>query len=117
VNAPLDVKVEHGDVAARVVVAGEVDLATADRLREGLRSALGSDRPVIVDLSDCNFIDSIGLSVLIDAAHRAERSGRVELGIASPSASVRRLIELTQLESLIPVFDSTADAAASFAAS
>jgi len=103
----MDVTIRRADAAARVVVAGEVDLASADRLREALESELGSGRPILVDLASCTFIDSVGLSVLIQAAQRAGRT----LGIVSPSPAVRRLIELTQLESLIPVFESEADAA------
>ena len=103
----MEVTVRRADAAARVVVVGEVDLASADRLREALDSELGSGRPVLVDLESCTFIDSVGLSVLIQAAQRAGSA----LGIVSPSAAVRRLIELTQLDSLIPVFESEADAA------
>ncbi len=107
----MKVTVEREGPTARVVVAGEVDLSTADRLREALRSELDSARPVLVDLEDCTFIDSVGLSVLVEAAQRAQGSDGAGLGIVAPSAAVRRLIELTQLHSLIPVFDSTVDAA------
>jgi anti-sigma B factor antagonist len=115
-TTPLDVRIERGDGTAKVAVAGEVDLANADRLREALRSALEEARMVLVDLEACTFIDSVGLSVLVEAARGGEGADEV-LCIVSPSAAVRRLIELTQLETLIPVFDSEADATARLAAS
>src|SRR6266542_1301570 len=111
VTAPLEVRVERGGDAARVVVAGELDVATADRLRDVLTAEIDSERPVLVDLEDCSFIDSVGLSVLIAAAQQAGRS----LAIVSPSPAVKRLIEITQLDSLIPVFGSKADAIAGLA--
>jgi len=107
VTAPMEVTVAHNGAAATVVVAGELDLSSADRLRDALRGEVDAGRPVLVDLRSCTFIDSVGLSVLIQAAQR----GRT-LAIVSPSAAVRRLLELARLESLIPVFDSEAEAGA-----
>jgi anti-anti-sigma factor len=107
---PMEVTVEHESGAARIVVAGEVDLATADRLREALRSELSSAQRLLVDLQACTFIDSVGLSVLVEAARNAKLGGEAEIAIVSPSPAVRRLLELTQLDSLIPVFESGAGA-------
>jgi anti-anti-sigma factor len=107
-TAPLDVRVERAGAAARITVAGELDVATADRLRDALNSELDSTQQTIVNLEECSFIDSVGLSVLIAAAQQAGHT----LAIASPSAAVRRLVEITQLDSLIPVFDSEAEALA-----
>lgn len=115
-TVPMDVRVENG-AAARVVVSGEVDLATADRLREALRDALDSAKPVVVDLGGCTFIDSVGLGVLLDAARRSERGGNRRLGLVSLTAPVKRLIELTQIDSVIPVFDSDDEAASRLLAS
>jgi anti-sigma B factor antagonist len=117
VTVPFEIRVESADVAARVVVAGELDLATADRLRGAVMPELEAARTVLVNLADCTFIDSIGLSVLVDAARHVERSGEGAVAIVSPSSIVRRLIEITQLDSVIPVFESEDEAARGLTAS
>jgi anti-anti-sigma factor len=108
--APLQVTVERDGATARLIVAGEIDLSTADRFREALRAELDSARRVLIDLARCTFIDSVGLSVLVEASGRRFIANAPAIGIVSPSEPVRRLIELTQLESLIPVLDSEAGA-------
>jgi anti-anti-sigma factor len=105
----MDVTVERDRGTARVTVVGEIDLATADRLREVLIAELDSSPRVNIDLARCTFIDSVGLSVLVEAARRRSNGSEPALAITSPSAPVRRLIELTQLNSLIPVLDSASE--------
>ena len=54
--------------AAVVAVEGELDLFTAPHLREEVRDAIKKDGPTLVlDLSELSFMDSSGLSVLIEA--------------------------------------------------
>ena len=47
----------------RVVVAGEVDIATADELGRAARDALAAG-PVLLDLSAVTFLDSSGIRLL-----------------------------------------------------
>ena len=53
----------EGPGAASVMVSGEVDIATARRLDDGLRDALGHARLVLLDLYEMSFIDCTGLRV------------------------------------------------------
>jgi anti-sigma B factor antagonist len=96
------IAVSTGDDAAGnvvITVTGDLDLLAADSLREAVRSALGGDRRnVIFELSGLRFIDSAGLSVLIEASSQA---ASVELH--SPTPAVRRAIELTGLTSVFKV--------------
>src|SRR5205807_7313279 len=51
---------------ALVSVAGELDLSTSSRLREGVDEAASTGaKAVIVDLSGISFIDSTALGVLV----------------------------------------------------
>lgn len=91
---------------------GELDMASADVLREPLETVL-SQRPqvLIIDFSECGFIDSTGLSVLVGAARSAENgSGPVALGLIGVREQVRRVLELTGLTELLPVFASEREA-------
>ena len=96
-------------------VIGELDQGTAPELRAALADAVG-DAPsgVLVDLSDCDFIDSTGLSLLVEAKRRlAEDSAR--FGVCCPDADVRRLLELTGIDEAVGLFDTRDEAVAALA--
>lgn len=64
----------------RLVMVGELDVATADGVREAIRRAQDDVPQVICDLGDLSFIDVCGLHVLLDAsAHAAQTGGRLIL--------------------------------------
>src|SRR4051794_26635970 len=54
-----------------VRVEGELDLAVADQLKRAIDGAVGG--PVLVDLSECSFIDSTGIAVVLLARRDGER--------------------------------------------
>jgi anti-sigma B factor antagonist len=74
-HSPFDVRVDLDGTTARVVPSGELDLATAPRLQEKVRSTLGTVTRVILDLSQLTFIDSSGLRLLIVLHDRAKAEG------------------------------------------
>jgi anti-sigma B factor antagonist len=79
---------------SRVVVRGELDLATAPQLDQAL-GALSGD--VTVDCRDLTFVDSSALGVLLRAHHRlAEHQHR--LVIEGLSARCRRVFEVSGLD-------------------
>jgi anti-sigma B factor antagonist len=96
---PLEVRSELvGDLHV-FDVAGELDLNTAPALREPLDEAIRNGaRAVMVDLSDCEFIDSTGIALLVWAWQELDgRDGaqRRQIALCCPNAQVRRLLELT----------------------
>ena len=82
---------------AVIMVAGEVDIATAPQLREHLAVLAGSGRPVIADLDQVSFIDAAGLRVLAAAARQASGAGG-SLHVVSGRYLVRRVFALTGLD-------------------
>jgi anti-sigma B factor antagonist len=79
----------------RVIVKGEIDLAASAELQTRLAEASrGPAAVVIVDLSECLFIDSRGLSTLLNAARRLTRT-RGALAVVCPNATPRRVFEIT----------------------
>jgi len=78
-------------------VTGEIDIASASRLISGLNEALGDcDKPVVVDLTEVDFMDSTGLALLLNA-HR--RLARRDMGFAVVCADgpVHRVFEITDM--------------------
>ena len=91
-----------GEMAV-VRVAGEVDLATAPKLREAL-VALSDDGVYVieVDLSRATFMDSTALAVLVAALRRCQHGGG-RLVLSDPSPIARKLLHTTRLSRLFGV--------------
>ncbi len=79
-----------------LVVAGEIDAHTSEVLADAV-ALLGSDADISLDLAGVTFIDSSGLRLIV-MTHSRQRSDGGSLTIASPSTSVRRLLEITGLD-------------------
>ena len=92
-------------------VAGEIDLYTAPRLHGELVTVLAGDEPVrlVVDMSGVEFCDSTGMNVLL-AAHRRAREHGGDLELAAPRPGVRKILQVTGLESVFTVIDDPAQA-------
>jgi anti-sigma B factor antagonist len=110
VSAPFRVEAESDHGLHTVSVAGELDQGTAPELRGALADVLGDGgSPVLVDLSDCNFIDSTGLSLLVEAKRRLGDERR-RFAVCCPDPDVRRLLELTGIDRAVGLFDTRDEA-------
>ena len=87
-----------------VTVSGEIDLYTAPRFSEALADAVRTANVLVVDLSGISYIDSAGLSVLLLTHKRLSARG-ASLYVVSPPSNpgVRRVMEVTRLDSLISI--------------
>jgi anti-sigma B factor antagonist len=111
-TAPFRVTAESGDGLHTVSVYGELDQGTAPELRSVLGETLGTPTvAVLVDLSDCEFIDSTGLSLLVEAKRRLTEERR-PFGVCCPDVDVRRLLELTGIDEAVGLFDTRDEAVA-----
>jgi anti-sigma B factor antagonist len=90
-------------------VQGEIDLYTVPKLQRELGSALASGDSVrlVVDLSGVDFCDSTGVNVLL-AAHRQAREKGGDLELAAPRPAVRKILQVTGLETVFTVTDKPA---------
>jgi anti-anti-sigma factor len=103
--------------ARTISVRGELDLSTAPELEGPLEEALGNDEgSLLIDLSDCEFIDSTGIALIVRAWQRLDGGGNGRsLAICSRNDQVRRVLEITGLELSIPVHATREDALAAIA--
>jgi anti-sigma B factor antagonist len=104
--------VSSGRCPGYVVVAlrGEIDKTHAAWLARALSVTAVSGSRVIVDLEGLAFIDCSGLSAMVSAWKQARQAGG-ELRRAAPEQLVLRLLSLTDLTGLLPVFASVDQAA------
>jgi anti-sigma B factor antagonist len=94
-----------------LAVLGELDLQTADQLERLFPQRFSFTAPAVIDLSECGFIDSSGIAVLVRGRRRAVDDGHPGLVlVAPPGTQPRRVLELVGLDSRLRLLDSRAEA-------
>lgn len=84
---------------ALLVIHGEVDVASAPRVRQELNRVIDEGATqVVFDFGDVDFIDSSGLAVLVTALRRAD-----SVVLRNPSHAVRRVVEIAGLSDTLPI--------------
>lgn len=81
-----------------VTIFGELDLATAPRVRTAIDEAIDTEGDLVIDLRACAFVDSSGIAVLASAAWRRRENGRA-LVIRGAQERVKRTFDLAGLSS------------------
>ena len=99
-EAQLNIELDLRGDQAVVRMVGELDMATAPKLRETviklLQPSLGIG-VVILDLSEVSFVDSTGLGVLAGSRQRIEREGGA-LVLRGPRPNTVKVLEVTGLD-------------------
>jgi anti-sigma B factor antagonist len=94
---PLAVERIKADGFELLAVEGELDIATAPRMIAALNEALaGVARPLVVDLSRVDFMDSTGLALLMNAHRRVRRLGQ-GFAIVCPGGPISRVFEIADM--------------------
>jgi anti-sigma B factor antagonist len=98
---PLTIRVESRNGVTLMVLAGELDLATAPILQRHFETLDGDGvSAVMLDLRDLRFVDSTGVHMFLQARSDAEANGH-RLLLIGAQPHVRRLFELTNTVDLL----------------
>jgi anti-sigma B factor antagonist len=93
-----------------VSITGELGLETAARIFAPLDDAARDrERPLVIDLTDCVFIDSAGLTALLHGA-KPMQNGRSNVAVVCPDNEIRELLRLAAIDQTLPVFASRDEA-------
>ena len=104
------VVVESVEAKSAVVrVTGELDLATVPQLERALAERPEGAAVLVIDLSDCTFVDSTCVRLLVGVA--TESAGG-KTAIVATDPGILRVLEITALDTLVPVHPSVDDALA-----
>jgi anti-sigma B factor antagonist len=103
-----------GPEGAYVVrVIGEVDMSHEEELRGELRTAVAADsNGIVVDLTECEFIDSSGVRALLlsrEAQHAED--GSEHLAVAASSEQILRILSVMGIDRVIPIRPTVEEAA------
>jgi anti-sigma B factor antagonist len=103
-----EVRCVEDDDAVRLVLRGELDIATVPELVEALERAERRHPDLMVlDAEQLSFVDASGFKVLLQAARRALRDGR-RVQLVNPSRGVTRTLRITGIDQTLDVVCKTA---------
>jgi anti-sigma B factor antagonist len=101
-----------GEDARLIAVCGDVDHMTAPILADALRRAtVDGEGRVVLDLCETSFIDSAGISTLLNGLRRLTRQRR-KLIVVCPPGPPRRVFEMLGLVGTFHLVDSVGEATA-----
>jgi anti-anti-sigma factor len=85
-----------------IAVRGDLDLANVNEAEQASRSAIAAG-PILLDLSDCAFVDSTGLRFIL-RLNRKLSDGRPGMAVLVRQPNVWRAFSLTAINKRLPVF-------------
>jgi len=115
------VKIERrqdSDWLTVVAASGEVDAYTGPGLREALADTLeaGEGAPwLLADLSDVQYLDSMGLGILVQAAKRAVADGGA-MAVACSTPVVLKVFDISGTRAMLGVEETVDEAVGALAA-
>jgi anti-anti-sigma factor len=100
-----EARCERRNDAVVIVVSGELDLGSADKLRAVLHGPDAQARTVILDLRGVTFIDSSGLGVIVGHNRRAtEEEFRFAVAVGG-AKTVGRVLDLSGLRATLAIIE------------
>jgi anti-anti-sigma factor len=104
-SAEIAVERRGGSVVAHV--SGEIDMTNAAYLREQLLDSTPNDAlALVIDITGCRYLDSAAIEVLFDLSRRLGRRRQELRLVMPPSSPLKRVIELTEIRTAAPVYES-----------
>jgi len=111
---PFDISTVSPDTGVSIVrVRGELDQATSPALEDALTKA-ASGHNVVLDLTDCSFIDSSAIRVVLAGARHVEEGGG-GMSLVVPAAGVLRALEIANVQARVSIHPSVDAATAATA--
>jgi anti-anti-sigma factor len=95
-----------------IVLRGRLDTVSVGGIEAQFKSVAETKRAVVVDLSETDYLSSLGVRLLLSCARALHNKGG-KLVLLSPKENVRAVLGIVGVEKFIPVvFDRSAAAAA-----
>ena len=98
------------DEISHIRLVGRLDIEGVGTVEIPLTAAtVARKRPAIVDMSDVEFLGSMGIGLLVRCAVSLQRSG-ARLVLFGCQPLVQRSLEVTKINAVLPIVDSEAAA-------
>jgi anti-anti-sigma factor len=100
--ARVELASERDVVVARLI--GEVDLSNANQLEHEISRALSNrSRALVLDLTECGYLDSAGIRLIFGLSERLNRRGQDLLLVVPEGAAIERVLSLTNVAEIAPL--------------
>jgi anti-anti-sigma factor len=105
----LEIDAHNHEGLAHVVLTGELDLSTVEKVEQELQR-IETDTPAVIalDLSRVTFLDSSGLRLIVSADQRARKTNR-RFAIVRGPETVQRVFSITQLDKQLDIVEDFAE--------
>ncbi|MFB3057099.1 MAG: STAS domain-containing protein [Ignavibacteriaceae bacterium] len=108
------IKEEHNDVIVEIVDLNRATLKEADEFKQRLAENIENGyKKIVVDLTDCEFIDSTFLGALVISLKKVTSIGG-DLRLVGFQPAVNSMFELTRMYRVFETFKTKEDAILSF---
>ena len=93
-------KITEQDNISTIFLDGEIDMDKTDEVKGAIFPVIDSGKNVALNLSNVQYMDSSGISVLIESHQKALEKG-TKLVIKDVSKSVLKVIMMAKLEQIL----------------
>ncbi len=98
----------EGDFSV-IYLAGEIDLYCSADARKEILQQLSENKPVVVELSQVNYIDSSAIASLVEGLQMAKKSN-LDFSLAAVSEPALQVIKLARLDKVFTIYPTVNDA-------
>jgi anti-anti-sigma factor len=100
--ARVELASERDIVIARLI--GEVDLSNANQLEHEISRALSNrSRALVLDLTECGYLDSAGIRLIFGLSEKLSRRGQGLQLVVPEGAAIERVLSLTNVGEVAPL--------------
>jgi|TARA_B110000467_G_C18012723_1_gene311395 anti-sigma B factor antagonist len=85
-----------------IYLDGEIDMEVGDKAKEAIMPLLDSSKEIHINLKDVQYMDSSGISVLIESHQKASELGK-KVVLKEISKSVLKVIMMAKLEQIFNI--------------
>ena len=104
----MDITSETVDGVTVVSASGSIDVVTRSRLKDA-PCLYSQDQDVVFSLAEVNFLDSSGLSSLVQII-RSFRDGNKKFLLAAPNQHVLTILQMTSIDQIVPILQTVEEA-------
>jgi anti-anti-sigma factor len=94
---------EDAERATVASIGGEVDMSNADRLLDELMAHVGSAPWLVIDLTECSYLDSAGLRAIARVDLRSRDVGAGLRLVVDPAGAIDRVLTMTRMSEVLTV--------------
>ena len=95
---------EHGRFTV-IALSGEIDLNVSPKAREQILKQLKHNKPLLVDLSAVEYIDSSGVASLVEGFQMA-RGQKQDFALVGVSKAAMQVLQLARLDKVFKIYNS-----------